>query len=92
VEGSCKHGNEPSGSIEYREILCVAEQLAASHVGVSAVELLCLIREVGSVLQLYQPKHEKKSHDYEGQVLKRVNSSKTESESGLLYDWRFTTN
>jgi hypothetical protein len=34
VEGSCEHGNEPSGTIKCWEILLVAEQLAGYH-GVS---------------------------------------------------------
>jgi hypothetical protein len=31
VEGSCEHGNEPSGSIKCWETLGIAERLAASE-------------------------------------------------------------
>jgi hypothetical protein len=35
VEGSCEHGNEPSGSIKCREVL----ELAASQEGLSSMKL-----------------------------------------------------
>jgi hypothetical protein len=37
VEGSCEHGNEPSGSINCREVHGVAAQLAASQEGLSSM-------------------------------------------------------
>jgi hypothetical protein len=47
-EGSCEHGNEPSGSIKCWEILRVAPQLAASQEGLSCMELIGKI-----ILKLY---------------------------------------
>jgi hypothetical protein len=38
VEGSCEHGNEPSGSIKLLETSLVAERLAASQEGLSSME------------------------------------------------------
>jgi hypothetical protein len=37
VEGSCEHGNEPSGSIKCWEVLEVAAQLVASLEGLSSI-------------------------------------------------------
>jgi hypothetical protein len=37
VEGSCEHGNEPSGSIKRWEVLGVPAQLAASQEGLSSM-------------------------------------------------------
>jgi hypothetical protein len=48
VEGSCEHGNEPSGSIIYCEILGVTAQQAASQVGLSSMELVTLYWRQGT--------------------------------------------
>jgi hypothetical protein len=40
VEGSCDHGNEPSGSINAGKVLGVATQLAASQEGLSSMKLV----------------------------------------------------
>jgi hypothetical protein len=37
VEGSCEHGNEPSGSIKCWVISCVAAQLPACQEGLSSM-------------------------------------------------------
>jgi hypothetical protein len=37
VEGSCEHGNEPSGFIKCWEVLELAAQLAASQEGLSSM-------------------------------------------------------
>jgi hypothetical protein len=39
VEGSCEHGNEPSGSIKCWGNSCVAAQLAASQKELGSMEL-----------------------------------------------------
>jgi hypothetical protein len=39
VEGSCEHRNEPLGSIKCWEVFEFTEQLAASQVGLSSMEL-----------------------------------------------------
>jgi hypothetical protein len=38
VEGSCEHGNEPSGSIKCWEVLRVAAQLVASQEGLNTMK------------------------------------------------------
>jgi hypothetical protein len=40
VEGSCEHGNEPSGYIQFWKNSGVAERLTASHEALRYVELL----------------------------------------------------
>jgi hypothetical protein len=49
VEGSCKHGNEPLGSIKCWKFLYIAEQLAFSQEGHVHVFLyvVCLSQEDG---------------------------------------------
>jgi hypothetical protein len=37
VEGSCKRGDEPSGSLKLLGISCMAAQFAASQEGLSSV-------------------------------------------------------
>jgi hypothetical protein len=37
VEGSCEHGDEPSGSLKLLVIFLMAAQLAASQEGLSSV-------------------------------------------------------
>jgi hypothetical protein len=39
VEGSCEHGDEPSGSIKFCDVLEFVAQLEASHIGLSFIEL-----------------------------------------------------
>jgi hypothetical protein len=40
VEGSCEHGNKPSVSIKYWEVLAIAAQLMASQEGLSSMKLV----------------------------------------------------
>jgi hypothetical protein len=46
VEGSCEHGNEPSGFIKRWEFLERVPQLAASHEGLSPVELVIFYLQI----------------------------------------------
>jgi hypothetical protein len=43
VEGSCKHGNEPSHFIKRRENFSVAERLVASQEELNYIELVKLV-------------------------------------------------
>jgi hypothetical protein len=42
VEGSCEHGNEPSGSIKFWEVVSVASQLVASQEGLSSMMMMMM--------------------------------------------------
>jgi hypothetical protein len=60
VEGSCEHGDEPSGSLKLLEIFWLAAQIAASQEGLSSV---CKT-EYHTWLRLYEPKRVQRVHQF----------------------------